>query len=98
VRLDPTVGAEIAKTRPCIVVTADIVNERRRTVVIIPISSGPLPVPPLNIPVTCQTIKGVAVIDQIRAASKERFGSLAGRLSQAEMSAVDDGLRRVLGI
>lgn len=98
VQLDPTVGSEIAKTRPCVVVTIDLVNARRRTVVIIPISSGPRPAPPLSIAVNCEGKAGVAVIDQVRAAAKERFVSRLGSLTPVEMAEIDDGLRRVLGL
>ena len=98
VRLDPTVGSEIAKTRPCVVVTRDRLNERRRTVVVVPISTGPKSEPPLSIAVNCGGKAGVAVIDQVRAASKERFGSRMGSLSVVEMEAIEEGLRQVLGM
>ncbi len=98
VRLDPTVGSEIAKTRPCIVVTNDLLNERRRTVVVVPISSGQRPTPNLGIFVDCGAVSGVAVIDQVRAAAKERLGSRAGRLAADEMKAIEAGLRQVLGM
>lgn len=39
--LDPTVGSEIAKRRPCLILTTDLVNAYRRTVVVVPLSSGP---------------------------------------------------------
>ena len=39
--LDPTIGAEIKKTRPCLVISDSVVNQHRRTVVIVPISSSP---------------------------------------------------------
>jgi mRNA interferase MazF len=98
VRLDPTQGSEIAKTRPCIVVTSDLVNSRRRTVFVIPISSGPQPAPPLSIATNHTWVDGVAIIDQIRAAAKERFGNRMGLLSSAEMAAAEDGMRQVLGL
>ena len=96
VRLDPTVGSEIAKTRPCVVVTSDRLNESRRTVVVVPISTGPKPVSHLTIAVTSGGAIGVAVIDQVRAAAKERFASRLGRLDVTEMAAIEDGLRRAL--
>ncbi len=96
VRLDPTVGSEIAKTRPCVVVTRDRLNARRRTVVIVPLSTGPEPEPPLTIAVNCAGRPSVAVIDQMRAASKDRFSTRVGRLSEGEMAAIEDGLRQAL--
>jgi len=98
VQLDPTKGSEIAKTRPCIVMTSDLVNARRRTVVVIPISSGPQPAPPLSIAINHEWVDGVAIIDQIRAAAKERFGNRMGLLSSAEMASVEDGIRQVLAL
>ena len=41
VRLDPTLGSEIAKTRLCLILSTNILNERRKTVVVIPLSSSP---------------------------------------------------------
>jgi mRNA interferase MazF len=98
VQLDPTKGSEIAKTRPCIVVTSDLVNARRRTVVVIPISSGPQPAPPLSIAINHKWVDGVAIIDQIRAAAKERFGNRMGEISTQEVAAVEDGICQVLGL
>src|SRR2546422_3502037 len=73
VRLDPTLGAEIRKTRPCLVLTTNIVNQHRRTVVVIPLSSSPAGSPPLLVALTCEGRTAVAVVDQIRAVTKERF-------------------------
>src|SRR5450631_2298093 len=88
VQLDPTRGAEIAKTRPCIVLTSDVVNTRRNTVVVVPLSSSPLPKPPLLVGVRTIGRPAVAVTDQIRAVTKERFQQKLGDLSPAEMTAI----------
>ena len=47
VDLDPTRGSEIRKTRPAVVLTADALNRARRTVVVVPLSTGPTPRPPI---------------------------------------------------
>ena len=96
VRLDPARGSEIKKTRPCLVVGATILNERRRTVVVVPLSSAPEAAPPLLVPVACGKRKAVAVTDQIRAVTKERFASRMGQLSPEDLAAVEDSLRMVL--
>lgn len=96
VRLDPTIGSEIRKTRPCVVLTSDILNERRRTVVVIPLSSSPQSSPPLLIPVECDGRPAVAAIDQIRAMTKERFGRRIGVLPAQHLAAIEDGLREIL--
>lgn len=96
VRLDPAQGSEIGKTRPCVVITSDIVNERRRTVVVIPLSTSPIASPPLLVPVTCDGRAVVAVVDQIRAVSKQRFDRLMGTLSATDLAAIEDGITQVL--
>jgi mRNA interferase MazF len=96
VHLNPTQGSEIGKTRPCVVVTSDIVNERRRTVVVIPLSTSPIASPPLLVSVTCDGRRAIAVVDQIRAVSKQRFDRLMGTLSAADLAALEDGITQVL--
>src|SRR5579885_154757 len=91
VRLDPTIGAEIRKTRPCLVVSTNIINERRRTVVVIPLSSSPKPSPPLRIPLMCAGRAAVAIVDQIRAVSKERLDCIICSVSNQEIEAVENG-------
>ena len=89
-------GSEIKKTRPCVVVGTNVLNERRRTVVVVPLSSTPQAAPPLLIPVVCAGRRAVAVIDQIRAVTKERLARRVGELSPEELAVVEDGLRMVL--
>ena len=96
VRLDSTLGSEIAKTRPCLVLSSNIVNERRRTVVVVPLSSSPQSSPPLLVPVRCDGRDVVAVTDQIRAVSKERLDRCMGMLSLDHLEAVEQGVRDVL--
>jgi mRNA interferase MazF len=96
VGLDPVMGSEIAKTRPCLILSTNIVNERRRTVVVVPLSSSPQPSPPLLVPVECAGRKVVAVIDQIRAVAKERLVERLGEASSADMDAIEAGVRRIL--
>jgi mRNA interferase MazF len=96
VRLDPTLGSEIKKTRPCLVVGTNVLNERRRTVVIIPLSSTPQAAPPLLVPVVCVGRRAVAVVDQFRAVTKERLTRRMGEISAMDLAAVEDALRLVL--
>lgn len=96
VNLDPTIGAEIKKKRPCVLVGATPVNQARRTVVVVPLSTSGKPRPPLAIPVTCLGKSVVAVSDQIRAVDKTRMIEMAGMLSETDMSALAEGLKRVL--
>jgi mRNA interferase MazF len=96
VRLDPTVGSEIGKTRPCLILSTNIVNERRRTVVVVPLSSSPQPSPPLLVPIHCAGRAVVAVTDQIRAIAKERLQECAGETSAEDLETVEAGVRRIL--
>jgi mRNA interferase MazF len=84
------------KTQPCIVLTSDILNTRRNTGVVVPLTSSSLPKPPLLVGVCTIGRPAVAVTDQIRAVTKERFQQKLGDLSPAEMTAIEDGLREVL--
>jgi len=96
VSFDPTQGSEIGKTRPAIVVTADPLNRARRTVVVVPLSTGPQPRPPIVVPIPSAGENSVAVCDQVRAVDKRRLTRNEGRLSAVDLRSVEDGLRRVL--
>jgi mRNA interferase MazF len=96
VRLDPTLGSEIKKTRPCLVVETNALNERRRTVIVIPLSRSPQAAPPLLVPVAWGDRKTVAIVDQIRAVTKERFANRMGELNSEDLARVEEALRLVL--
>jgi mRNA interferase MazF len=96
VRLGPTVGSEVTKTRPCVVVGSNTLNQRRRTVLIVPLSTGPSAAPPLTVSVASSRKAAVAVIDQVRAAAKQRFVRRAGTITATELTAIEDGLRAVM--
>lgn len=96
VRLDPTLGSEIAKTRPCVIVSGNVFNRLRRTVVVIPLSTSPQPSAPLLVPVRCDGRDVVAVTDQIRAIAKQRLDKHLGELSSEDLEAVEQGVREVL--
>jgi mRNA interferase MazF len=96
VALDPTLGSEIRKTRPCIVMSVKVLNERRRTVIVVPLSSSPKASPPILISITCGGQPAVAVSDQIRAVAKERLRSRLGAVSLQELAALEDGLRQIM--
>jgi len=96
VRLDPTLGSEIAKTRPCLVFSGNVYNRLRRTVVVIPLSSSPQAGAPLLVPVRCDGRDVAAVTDQIRAVAKQRIDQRLGELSLKDMQAVEQAVREVL--
>ena len=97
VELDPTRGAEMAKTRPCFVLSASEINQHRKTVVVIPLTTTPTPpAPPLLIAVPSAGASSKAHIEHIRAVDKSRLQRKLGKLSAQDLRAVEDALRRVL--
>jgi mRNA interferase MazF len=98
VNLDPTRGSEIQKTRPAVVLTADGLNRIRRTVVVVPLSTGPAPRPPIVVSVPSAGQASVAVCDQIRAVDRARLTRAQGALSRDDLRAVEDGVRAVLAL
>jgi len=79
VNLDPTIGHEIKKTRPCLVISPDEINRNLATIVIAPITSSSKPYP-RRIEIQQSPTKGWIVLDQIRTIDKRRvlqkFGDL----------------------
>jgi mRNA interferase MazF len=98
VALDPAEGSEIRKTRPAVVLTADALNRARRTVVIVPLSTGPGPRPPIVVATPSAGPGAVAVCDQLRAVDKRRLTRVYGRLSASDLGTVEEGVRRVLNL
>lgn len=96
VSLDPTQGAEIKKTRPCLVLSHDTINRLRRTVVVVPLSSAGKPHPPITVPVTCQGQTAVAIVDQLRAVAKHRLKSQIEALDPEELQEVCQAVSSVL--
>jgi len=73
-----------------------VLNERRRTVIVVPLSSSPKASPPILISVSCNGKPAVAVSDQIRAVAKERLRSRLGLVTTEEMAALEDDLRQIM--
>jgi mRNA interferase MazF len=96
VSLDPTQGAEIQKTRPCLVLSSDVLNRFRQTVVVVPFSTSARPYPPISVAVTCQGKLVVAVIDQIRAVSRQRLKSKIETAPDAMLRVVARALEEIL--
>lgn len=96
VNLDPTVGAEMQKTRPCLVISPDEMNAYVRTVVIIPLTSISRAIPTrVLIKATAQSglnKDSYAAIDQIKTVDKSRLGNYIGTISESEKHNVTDVL------
>jgi len=85
IRLDPSLGAEIRKTRPCLVVSPDEMNEPLRTVLVAPMTTT-LRSYPTRVTVKFQGKSGQIALDQIRAIDRERLvrklGTIPARVRQ----------------
>ena len=80
INLDPTIGSEIKKTRPCIVVSPQELNDYLRTVVIAPMTSKGRSAG-FRVPLAHDGKKGLILLDQIRAVDKARFIKKVGEAS-----------------
>ncbi len=98
VDLNPTKGSEINKSRPCVLVGATPINQARRTIVVVPLSTSAKARPPVTISVSCLGKKVTAVCDQIRTVDKSRLKNQVGSLSVKDLNELDDGLRQVLSL
>lgn len=86
----------MAKIRPCVILSGNIYNRLRRTVVVVPLSSSPEASAPLLVPVRCGDWDVVAVTDQIRAIAKQRLDRPVGELSVDDLRGVEQGVREIL--
>jgi len=84
VNLDPTIGSEIKKTRPCVVVSPNEMNKYLRTLVIVPMTTSSKNYP-TRIEVKHDNKIGWIVLDQIRTIDKRRIIRPLGRLSKPEI-------------
>ena len=83
VNLDPTVGSEIRKTRPCVVVSPNEMNRQVNTVVIAPMTSTSKPYPS-RVQVVSGGRTGWVILDQVRTIDRQRIHKVLGQLSQDE--------------
>ncbi len=86
VKLDPTVGSEIQKTRPCVVISPPEMHDYLRTVMVAPMTTGSHPAP-FRIPLRHARKNGLILLDQIRTVDKVRLVKRFGQLSPATLSA-----------
>ena len=94
VALDPTRGSEIRKTRPCLIVSPDELNENLRTVIVAPMTSGGRP---YQFRVRCRFARkdGLVVIDQLRTVDRERLVKRLGSLPPETLAKVLAVLREM---
>jgi len=87
VNLNPAIGSEIQKTRPCIIISPDELNKYLRTIIVAPLTTTSRKYP-TRIEVKHDKITGWIVIDQIRTIDKQRIIKVLGRISHPEIQEV----------
>lgn len=85
--LDPTRGSEIRKTRPCVVVSPDELNQHLRTVIVAPMTTGGQAYP-WRVRCRFRDRSGFVAIDQLRTVDSERLVKRLGRVTPGTLAAV----------
>ncbi len=98
VSFDPSVGGEIQKTRPAVVISNDSANAALNRVIVIPITSQVARVYPGEALITLNGELRKAMADQITTASKQRLKSKLGNLAHADVTAVESAVLMQLEI
>lgn len=94
INLDPTVGSEIKKTRPCLVVSPDEINHNIRTVIVAPLTTKGQPYP-TRVPCRFKGKNGQVVLDQIRTVDRSRLIKKLGKVSGKTAATVLDVLQEM---
>lgn len=95
VNFDPTVGHEMKKLRPCLVVSPDEMNEYIGTVIIAPMTTRSRDYP-TRVQLTFQSRRGWIVLDQIRTVDRRRFVRRLGKIGSATVASVKSVLSEML--
>jgi mRNA interferase MazF len=96
VPLDPATGAEMKKTRPCLIISPDEMNDLVRTVIITPLTSSRTS---FDFRARCefQGVRGEVALDHIRTVDKRRLRKFLGRLNPADQVRVRELLDEIFG-
>ena len=94
VNLDPTVGSEIQKTRPCVIISPAELHDHLRTVIVAPMTSQGFAAP-FRVPVTHAGTQGLIVLDQMRTVDKIRLAKKLGAVSAKTLSATLAALQEI---
>jgi mRNA interferase MazF len=82
--LDPTLGSDIQKTRPCLIISPDSMNRHLRTITAMPLTSGSHPAP-FRIAVRFQRKDGLLLADQMRTLDRRRLVKRLGKINTATL-------------
>jgi len=94
VNLDPTIGSEIKKTRPCVIISPNEMNKYLRTIIVAPMTTTSRSYP-TRIEVKHDGKTGWVVIDQIRTIDKQRIIKILSRLSQPEIKEIKSVIKEM---
>lgn len=92
--LDPTVGSEIQKTRPCVVISPPELHDYLRTVIVAPMTTGSQPAA-FRVPLTFQGKTGLVLLDQLRTLDKMRLVQRLGAVQPATLEKILSTLQEV---
>ncbi len=92
VNLDPTIGAEVKKTRPCVIISPDSMNQGLHTVLIAPMTTT-IKRWPFRISISHKKSEGQIMLDQIRGISKKRLTHPDGMVSAKARNRILEALR-----
>jgi len=98
VEFDPSVGSEIQKTRPAIIVSNDIANKYLARVVVVPLTSNVSRIYPGEAVVTVNGNKNKAMTDQIMSADKSRLKNKIAELSDNDMVSIETAMKRFFNL
>lgn len=98
VNFEPSVGGEIQKQRPAVIISNDASNKHLNRVQVVPITSNTDKLYPSEAYVTLNGDQRKAVADQLTTVSKTRFKNTIGRLSAADVKKVEQAIRLQLGM
>lgn len=91
VRLDPTLGSEVRKTRPCLIISPDEMNSHLATVITAPLTTSGSTYP-TRVPCQFEGKSGYIALDQLRTVDKSRLIRRLGNVTEDEETAVLNGL------
>ncbi len=91
--LDPTIGSEIQKTRPCVVISPAEMHDHLRTVMVAPMTTGSRPAK-FRVPVAFAGKTGLILVDQIRTVDKQRLVKRQGEVTLATLARTLETLRK----
>jgi len=94
VTLDPTVGSEIHKTRPCVIVSPPEMHDYLRTVIVAPMTTGARPAP-YRISVSFQGKRRLILLDQLRTLDKPRLVKRLGNITSPRLALTLQTLQKV---